>query len=261
MLSGQFNSHSQVLETYDDLTSMVAFRYGHEAQGLVFVLYDQLIALRHILAEEPGAYVVRAWVRDVARRLAERYRDQPVAPNLNHPTAVVGTAPVVVEYSRTVFENQYRDVVPIVRGETMELTGPVQPNLRPGKPYMYVIDEAGRFLVWDRPFSFEELVFARNRATIAGVPVGHPMLVPDRLRASAAGEIVFIGSPRVRAVIVNNKSGHFRLPPSCRAVIEDKCRRVLELADSDIDIFIVGGFNEQMVRRTLTPAVMDRRAG
>ena len=94
----------------------------------------------------------------------------------------------------------------------------------------------------DHPF--EELVFGRNRATVAGIPVAHPMLVPDSLRATAAGEIVFIGAPRVAAVIMNNKSGHFRLPPSCRTVIRRKCRSVLGLPDGAIDIFLVGGRDE-----------------
>lgn len=230
---------------------MVAFRYGADAQGLVFVLYDELIALRHILADNPGAYVVEAWVRDITRSLERRYREQPVATALDHPTAVVGTDPVVVEYSREMFERLYQKIMPIVRPGIRELTGPVQPGLRPGRPYMFVIDEDRRFLIWDRPFSFQELVFGRNRAAVAGVPVGHPIIVPDRLRASAAGEIVFIGGPRVRAVIVNNKSGHFRFPPSCRDLIVDRCRQVLELSDADIDVFIVGGFDEHLVHRSL----------
>jgi hypothetical protein len=149
------------------------------------------------------------------------------------------------------FEQLYQKIMPIAGPGIRELTGPVQPGLRPGRPYMFVIDEDRRFLIWDRPFSFQELVFGRNRAAVAGVPVGHPIIVPDRLRASAAGEIVFIGSPRIRAVIVNNKSGHFRFPPSCREVIVDRCRQVLELSEDSIDVFIVGGFDAHLVHRTL----------
>lgn len=251
MGSRSFNPHRRTLQTYDDLIRTVTFRYGEDAQGIVLVLYEELIALRHILAEEPHCFPVRAWIQRIASLLERRYAEQPVAPAYDHPTAVVGTDPVVVQFSREVFEDRYRKVMPIVEPEIFELTGPTVTGIQAGKPYMYVVDDEGRFLVWNRPFSFDELVFGRNRATVAGVPVGHPMLVPERLRASAAGEIVFIGDPDVRAVIVNNKSGHFRFPPSCRSVILDKCRSVLQLPDSAIDIFIVGGFDPARLRRTL----------
>jgi hypothetical protein len=122
----------------------------------------------------------------------------------------------------------------------VEVTGPHISGVKFGRPYMWVIDDRNRMLIWARPFSFEELVFGRNRATVAGIPVAHPMLVPDRLQASAAGEIVFIGRDRVSAVIVNNKSGHFRLPPSCASIIRAKCVTVLGLDDTAIDIFVMG---------------------
>lgn len=254
MRASEFNKYHHVLQTYNDLVGMVAFRYGAQAQGLVFVLYDQLIALRHILATDQSAYVVRAWSQDIADRLAQRYLEQPVEPAPGHPTAMVGRDPVVIEYSRELFERKYRQVVPIVQAECVELTGPSLGTLVPGKPYMYVIDDQERFLVWTRRFSFEELVFGRSRATVNGVPVAHPMLVPDRLRAVAAGEIVLIGASDVRAVIVNNKSGHFRFPPSCETVLRRRCREVFGLTDHDIDIFVVGGNAEGLVERSLVLA-------
>jgi hypothetical protein len=262
MLRSGPNPYHDVLQTYEDLCAMLAFRYGPDAQGLVFVLYDQLITLRRLQTEETDSLVLRAWIVDVARRLRQRYHEQPVAADLDHPTAVVGTDPEILEYSRERFEMRYRSVADIVQRETVELTGPVLPSaFVTGRPYMYVIDDEGRFMVWSRSFSFEELVFGRNRATVDGVAVGHPMLVPERLRARAAGEIVFIGTPRVRAVIVNNKSGHFRFPTSSRDVIEDCCRRILHLPDDAIDIFVVGGFHPDRVRRTLVPTEHPERAG
>jgi hypothetical protein len=242
LLAPAFNPDRAVVERYEDLVRTVAFRYGHDSQGIVFVLYDELIALRTVLAERPDAVPARAWARSVADRLAKRYREDFVAPpNPQLPCAVVGTDPLVVEFSRDVFERKYRAAVPEVAPDTYEITGPENPELTPGRPYMFVIDDGGRFLVWRRPFNFDELVFGRNRATVAGIPVAHPMLVPERLRAMAAGEIVFIGAPLVAAVIVNTKSGHFRLPPTSAAVIYDKCRSVLGLTDRAIDVFLVGG--------------------
>jgi hypothetical protein len=242
MLATTFNPDHAMIERYENLARTVAFRYGEQSQGIVFVLYDELIALRTVLAERPDALPVRAWARSVADRLASRYRDDFVAPpNADLPCAVVDTDPLVVEFSRAAFEERYRRAVPAVAPDIYEITGPTIPEITSGRPYMFVIDDAGRFLVWRRPFSFDELVFGRNRATVAGIPVAHPMLVPERLRATAAGEIVFVGAPRVAAVIVNTKSGHFRFPPASAPVIYDKCRSVLGLADQAIDVFLVGG--------------------
>lgn len=242
LLAPTFNPDRPVIERYEDLVRTVAFRYGERSQGIVFVLYDELIALRTVLAERPDAVPARAWARSVADRLAKRYREDFVdPPNPQLPCTVVSTDPLVVEFDRDAFERKYRGAVAEVAPDTYEITGPDNPDLVPGRPYMFVIDEAGRFLVWRRPFNFDELVFGRNRATVAGIPVAHPMLVPERLRATAAGEIVFIGSPTVAAVIVNTKSGHFRLPPSTAPVIYDACRSVLGLPDRAVDVFLVGG--------------------
>lgn len=255
MRESRLNSHHEVFQRYEDLAEMLAFRYGSGSQAIIFVLYDQLIALRRHLVQQPDSIVLQAWIAHLGDRLRRRYEDEFPAPAMGHPTAVVRTDPVVVQYSRAAFEEKYHSVIDVVRPETVELTGPVLPaSLRDGQPYMYAIDEDGRFLVWTRSFSFEELVFGRNKATVNGVPVGHPMLVPDRLRASAAGEIVFIGAPQVRAVVINNKSGHFRFPPSCRAVIVECCRRIFRLPDDAIDVFIVGGFESRLVERTLVVA-------
>ncbi|MFF5052232.1 hypothetical protein ACFY1S_03475 [Micromonospora sp. NPDC000663] len=255
MRESRLNSHHEVFQRYEDLAQMLAFRYGSGSQGIIFVLYDQLIALRRLLAQQPGSIVLRAWVAHLADRLRQRYEDEFPAAAMGHPTAVVRTDPVVVQYSRAAFEDKYRLVMDIVQPETIELTGPVLPApVREGRPYMYVIDEDGRFLLWTRSFSFEELVFGRNKATVNDVPVGHPMLVPDRLRASAAGEVVFIGVPQVRAVVINNKSGHFRFPPSSREVIVDCCRRIFRLPGDAVDVFVVGGFESRLVERTLVLA-------
>jgi hypothetical protein len=245
----RFNPNDELCQRYEDLVEMLSFRYGPTSQGVAFILYEELIALRRLQVEHPDLAVLRAWISDISRRLGQRYQDELPAPCMDHPTAVVGTGPVVIEYSRAAFEKKYHSVADTVQHETIALTNPILPApIRDGLPYMYVIDDIGRFLVWRRPFSFEEIVFGRTKATVNGVPVGHPMLVPQRLRASAAGEVVFIGSPRVRAVIINNKSGHFRFPPSSREVIQDSCRCLFRLADDAIDIFVVGGFEVGLVR-------------
>jgi hypothetical protein len=240
VLAAEFNRHRNTVDRYENLLRMVAFRYGAESQGITFVLYDELIALRLALVDDPGCLPVRAWAGAVASRLGERYSSNLFPTTRMLPSTVVGTDPVTVEFSREVFEERYRPAVSTVRAETLEVVSPVIPDVEFGRPYMFVIDDRNRMLIWSRPFTFEELVFGRNRATVAGIPVAHPMLVPDRLRASAAGEIVFIGRDKVAAVVVNNKSGHFRLPPSCAGVIRAKCATALGLDAPAIDIFVMG---------------------
>jgi hypothetical protein len=240
VLAAKFNPHRDIVDRYENLLRMVAFRYGAESQGITFVLYDELIALRHALVDDPGCVALRVWAAVVADRLSGRYRSNLFPTTRMLPSTVVGTKPMTVEFSRTVFEERYSAAVSTVRAETLEIVSPHIPGVEFGRPYMFVIDDRDRMLIWARSFSFEELVFGRNRATVAGIPVAHPMLVPDRLRASAAGEIVFIGRDKVSAVIVNNKSGHFRLPPSCAAIIRAKCAAVLGLDDSAVDIFVMG---------------------
>ncbi|NRQ37372.1 hypothetical protein HII36_36880 [Nonomuraea sp. NN258] len=243
------NPHQAVATRFDELVAAVAFRYGPLAQGIVLVLYEELIALRRVLADDPEAFVVRARARSIAAELAGQYERHGFRPVTDHPSSVVGHDPCVIQFSRRVFEDKHGAVAHLVAAETVEITGPDLAFVESGRPYMYVIDEDGRFLVWTRAFSFEELVFGRNRATVGGVPVAHPMLVPERLRALAAGEIVFVGAPRVRAVIVNNKSGHFRTPPSSGEIVVNACRSRLGLTEADIDLFIVGGVGSGTVQR------------
>lgn len=246
----RFNPCQDLCQRYEDLIGMLAFRYGPKAQGIVLVLYDELIALRRAQIEHPDAVALRAWIAEISGRLRRRYLDEFPDPVQDHPTAVVAKDPAVIEYSRAAFERKYHAVADVVARETMILTGPVlPPPIKDGLPYMYVIDDAMRFVIWARSFTFEELVFGRNKATVGGVPVGHPMLVPQRLRASAAGEIVFVGNPQVKSVIVNNKSGHFRFPPSSYAVIQECCRKIFGLPEEAMDIFIVGGFDTGLVRQ------------
>lgn len=254
-----FNPAQELCQRHADLADMLAFRHGAKALGIVLVLYDELIALRRLQIKHPSSYMLRAWIAEISGRLRQRYMNEFPDPAQDHPTMVVGTNPTVIEYSRAAFETKYHAVANILARETMNLTGPaLPPPIQDGRPYMYVIDDEDRLLIWARSFTFEELVFGRNKATIEGVPVGHPMLVPERLRARAAGEIVFIGNPRVKSVIVNNKSGHFRFPPSCHAVIQECCRRVFGLPEEAIDILIAGS-DAGLVRQQYSPPSIATR--
>lgn len=212
---------------HDELTAATARRYGPQSQAVVFVLYEELVKVRALLAENPGLTALKSRVATLRRQIQDLYDEGGYLRTGPAPHArVVASSPLVLEYDQGVFEARYRSAAAAVARDLYDVSDGRLRSLRTGTCYMYVIDDHGRLLVWNHPFRFTDLVFGRNRATIGGVPVAHPMLVAERLRVRAAGEVVLFaaqGAPpgRIGAAIVNTKSGHFRPPPSCAAVIRE----------------------------------------
>ncbi|MEU8190794.1 hypothetical protein ACN267_21650 [Micromonospora sp. WMMD734] len=231
------NECPELTARYDALKRVTALRYGADSQAMVFVLYEELLALRTALLRHPGSIVLTARIAALRRHIQGLY-DRSAFPRLAEtPVVTVQTAPLLLEYSRSVFQRRYAAAARSIRPQLVAVTEPRVEPLRPGRPYMFVVDDTRTLKVWNRPFHFGDLVFGRNRATVDGTPVAHPMLVPDRLRVLAAGEIILVGRGKPAAVIVNTKSGHFRPPPATAEAIRDVCREVLRLQDHDIDIF------------------------
>lgn len=237
MLTPAFNDHRELTAEYDTLARLTAERYGPRSQALVFVLTEELIRLRTVLARDPGAMVIAARVDRLREAIQDLYRVSEF-PALTSPSSrVVSESPLVIEFDRDRFEERYAAAVPVVSPRLVEVSGPLLGPLRAGVPYMFVIDDRGTLVVWNRAFRLRDLVFGRATAMAAGVRVAHPLLVPQRLMAQAAGEIVFVGEPRVCAVVANTKSGHFRPPPATRDTIRRVCSTVLELDRRDVDVF------------------------
>ena len=96
--------------------------------------------------------------------------------------------------------------------------------MRSGAVYMYVLDDEMSLRACTRPLTLGNLIWQTNPGCGNGAVVVHPMLVPQRLAAYSAGELVLAGSDPVRAVLANTKSGHFRPPPASADLVRDAIR-------------------------------------
>lgn len=198
--------------------------------------------LRALLAQDPGAVVLQAKVADLRADIQHAYQAGGWAtPGSARYARVVPGSPLTIEFDRAFFDERYLPAAPTVAGDLVEITTPLLAPLEPGRCYMYVIDDLGRLLVWNRAFALADLAFGRNRATVGGIPVAHPMLVPDRLRIWAAGEVTFLGGEKIAAAVLNNSSGHFQPPSSCGSIIREVVRAATGLAEGHVDVFTLSG--------------------
>ncbi|MFI6316851.1 hypothetical protein ACIBG8_04995 [Nonomuraea sp. NPDC050556] len=237
-----FNPHLRECLHLDELRAVSERRYGAVSQATRFILYDQLIRLRGLLAQDPSSPILQVKVADLRDDIQHAYQAGGWAtPGSARYARVVAGSPPTIEFDRAFFDERYLPAVPAVAADLVEVTTPVLAPLEPGRCYMYVIDDRGRLLVWNRAFALADLAFGRNRATIGGIPVAHPMLVPDRLRVQAAGEVIFLGGEEMAAVILNNSSGHFQPPSSCAPIIREVVRAATGLADGQVDVFTLSG--------------------
>ncbi|UED83227.1 hypothetical protein [Streptomyces profundus] len=222
-----------------------AVKYGPSSQAVVFLKYEELIRLWHVHMCDGPDPRLRERLTHAAEHIRAAYARQ-LSVRRDHPTRVVGEDPLVIEFDRAVFQERYAVAAPEAVRQTWQVDSPEIPEgFATGAPHMFVIDDLGNLLIWRRRFSFRELIFGRAKSQIDGVPVAHPMLVPDRLRVRTAGEIVLIGAPRVHAMVVNTKSGHFRPPPSTGTVVREVCAERFAVPTDRIDVFTVGGLSDQ----------------
>jgi hypothetical protein len=224
-----------------------AMRYGPSSQAVVFLKYEELLRLWHV--EMDVGPRAGGGLRDRLTRVADEIRtaySRQLTVRHDHPTRVVRQTPLIIEFDRRAFEDRYSSAASVAVEQVWQVDSVELPQgFVTGAPHMFVVDDLGRLLIWRRRFSFRELIFGRAKSCVAGVPVAHPMLVPDRLRVRTAGEMVLIGTPRVYAVVANTKSGHFRPPPSTGVVIREACEQFFDVPAARIDVFTVGGRSDE----------------
>lgn len=224
------------------MAAIISRRFGESSQAIVFVLYDELIYVRTLLASDPHRSPFLQSRIAVLRRQIQHLND--ISGYLNAGPApharLISQQPTLIEYDRAVFDSRYQSVVEDVRPELVQIKDKSLGPLQPGKCYMYVIDQSRQLIVWNSEFKFADLVFGRNRATVNGIPVAHPLLIADTLRVCAAGEFIpFAGGKAgttLCAAIINTKSGHYRPPPSCAPLIRSVLGQI-GLSWSDVDVF------------------------
>ncbi|WP_025620261.1 hypothetical protein [Salinispora cortesiana] len=222
-----------------------AVKYGPSSQAVVFLKYEELIRLWHAHAHARPTPPLCDRLARAAEDIRAAYARELTVRH-DHPTRVVNRDPLVIEFDRTVFEDRYAVAARTAVEQTWRVrSAEVPDSFARGAPHMFVIDDRGELLIWRRKFSFRELIFGRAKSQVEGVPVAHPILVPDRLRVRTAGEIVLIGGSQVHAVVANTKSGHFRPPPSTGAVVRETCAQLFAITTDRIDVFTVGGLSDQ----------------
>jgi hypothetical protein len=224
-----------------------AVKYGPRSQAVVFLKYEELIRLWFADATAAPAPQDRL---AAAAEIRAAYARQPVVRR-QHPTRVVGADPLVIEFDQATFDERYASTARTAIGQICHVTSADLPDgIATGAPHMFVVDDEGRLLVWRRRISSRELILGRAKSRIDDVAAVHPMLVPDRLRVRAAGEIVLIGTSRVHAIVANTKSGHYRPPPSTGEVVRKTCARLLAVPTDRIDVFTVGLSDEDCAAST-----------
>jgi hypothetical protein len=230
-----------LLARYAEIRAEAAEKYGPDSQAVVFLLYEELLSLRTVLVQDRSAGGIGRRVRELVAGIQQRYEAGGMADS-GRDHRLVGTDPVIIEYDREVFERRYRDALATCGVRVLHVTTAAEAfaGLRPGRTYIYALDDEYRLLVWPEPFSLAEMVFGRApEQRRHGTRVVHPMLVPDRLRVRAAGELVILGRAADCMVVANMKSGHFRPPPQCAEALREVLLDVFAARDEDIDIFTV----------------------
>jgi hypothetical protein len=231
----------RLIGRFDGLEQDYTAKYGLTSQARVFVLMEELVTLRFAALEARGAAagLLGGQRREVAARIQHLYDMSPFPEGPPPPVRVLDGRPPVIEFDRAVYTAKYaaaaesicEDIVFLEEWEPEQQQRPVA--------YMYVVDDEGRLRVWTRPFRMADLILGRNRATVSGVPVAHPMLVPERLRVCAAGEITPIVASGISGVVANLKSGHFRPAPEAASAVRDACATALGIDPAECDVLTV----------------------
>lgn len=230
-----------VVARFAETRGAAADRYGRNSQAVVFLLYEELLSMLTLLAAEQSSTPVRTRVEELVSDIQHRFDTGGVAAPARKVQRTVSTNPTVIEFDRPTFEKYYRRPLEAMdrRAVRMADRGQVLAALRLGASYLYVVDEDGELWIWPRPYRLLDVMFgwAQGRSTEA-TRVVHPMLVPDRLRARAAGELVVVGSPERLFAVANLKSGHFRPSVECASGIRQAVERAIGSRDpADIVVF------------------------
>ncbi|RKT16641.1 hypothetical protein BX285_0987 [Streptomyces sp. 1114.5] len=230
-----------VVERFARVRETASARYGPDSQAITFLLYEELVSMRTLLARDLGCAPVRSRIAELLPAIQRRFdaAAAPAPPQQCHRT--VSVDPTVIEFDRRFFEARYRPALQALGRRAVRLRDRDQALalLTTGASYLYAVDDEGALWVWPQPHRLADVMFGWAPGRPVGEPrVVHPMLVPDRLRVRAAGELVVTGSPEQVFVTANLKSGHFRPPRACAVEARRAVVSALELpSPADVDVF------------------------
>ncbi|WP_438306830.1 hypothetical protein ACSHXN_45645 (plasmid) [Streptomyces sp. HUAS TT11] len=240
---GNLSDPEPVLTRFAQTREAVTAKYGSDSQAVTFLYYEELISLRTLLTRDRASTVLRGRVGELVDIIQTRFHAGGAREPARTFHRTVATDPVVIEYDRAHFERQYRRALELRARTAVRIRHRAQAMsvIEPGASYLYAVDDDGSLLLWPEACRLADLMFG----WAPGRPVDpdrvvHPMLVPDRLRVRAAGEMILVGTEASLAVVANLRSGHFRPPAPCAVELRRAAGSAFELDDpADVDVFVM----------------------
>jgi hypothetical protein len=216
---------------YGQLLDRLTARYGPRSLAALQCRFQHLLALHEdVAAGRRRAVEVRTDVDRLTAEIIERYRDLTIDGQPPPRQLRAGDPPLLV-LDRCYYDRRYRAAGDSVGADVLELGPAALRHLLAGAVYLYVVDERCRVLVCNRPLTLTNLLLQQNPVCADGTLLVHPMLVPERLTALTAGELVLFGSGTVRGVVANTKSGHFRPPAASGDLLRSLLLRLFPAAE------------------------------
>jgi hypothetical protein len=221
---GLLPEHQDLINRYTAVIDLVEVRYGPEANSVTVVTFEFLAALHELVVGADGGLYpgLSAVIDGVAERTIARYR-RLVRMDALLPREIVDVGPERYRFDRGYFDGRYAATARAVASDVVVLDADALRTVTAGRVYLYVLDCAGRFVIYRHPMLLLDM-FHQVNPRFGEIEVCHPMLVPESLTALAAGELVLFGDAAVGAAIASLKSGHFRPTrqslPVLRAALE-----------------------------------------
>jgi hypothetical protein len=233
--------HDEIVTAFAEYVAEMESMHGAGSTAAMVARYEYLLTLTDLVAHEPdpGDTLSDECVR--LRVVIQDHFDRGMsAPGGGWPPSrLVATSQTLIEFDRAYYEQHYGRFTRRVASRTVSVDATTAPSVPRLQTLLFVVDADYRLLVYLRPLTMEDMVLGRNPALRGGVLVRHPMLVPERLTARAAGELVLLGRDRVRAIVANNRSGNFRPPPGSAAVLRRAAHQLFGLPPDAVTVFTV----------------------
>jgi hypothetical protein len=235
------SEHGEIVTAFAEHVHEMESTHGTRSTAAMVARYEYLLTLTDLLVHEPDPGDVLAAERERLGAVIQDHFDRGMtSPGGGWPPSrLVETSPTLIEFDRAYYEEHYGRFTRMVASRTVSVDAATAPSIPRLETLLFVVDADYRLLVYLRPLSMEDMVLGRNPALRGGVLVRHPMLVPERLTARAAGELVLVGRDRVRAILANNRSGNFRPPPGSAAVLRRAALQLFGLPPDAVTVFTV----------------------
>lgn len=213
------------------LAAEMARRYGTQSQAYLSVHCAQLLELLEDAASgnEPFQWCAAQLQLEMVQSLFDELRVGTVSRE--HVAVEPGGRLLRFVGSSDV------ELVPIEFPVGVLANGDAIRQLSAGSHYLYVLTPAREIVLHPQPLAVQDLFFPevpRRRRT------RHPDLLGAPSPVLGAGEICWFGSARPRAVLLNNRSGHFMPPAASLGPASEACSLLFAVPDERVFTLRVG---------------------